>query len=125
MTIAKENRFTELVQRNLFQAYANFQQEQLQAILAAIEQQVHHINPDLWLGFLAYMDNWFYRGLIGGLSTTTRPVLVFSETTYIRGYTPFVTEEKMAIEGTVESRRAEVQKSRKKKEQWDWIKVRC
>jgi hypothetical protein len=116
-TIAKENRFDELIEYNLFQQYANFQQEQLQTILAAIEKQVHSINPNLWLGFLAYVDNWFYRGLIRGLGTTAKPVLVFSESTYIRGYTPSVTEEKMLIEGKAESRSTEAQKLRRSEEQ--------
>ena len=54
----------------------------------------------LFLGILAYQNNWFYKGLIRGLGTTSNPVMVFSETSYIRGYTPYVNQENNNIIGT-------------------------
>jgi hypothetical protein len=95
--IAKEERFDYLVHHNLLQRYSDVQAERLHLILSSIEQQVHGINPNFLLGFLAYQDNWFYRGLIRGLGTTARPVMVFSETSYVRGYTPYVHQERQAI----------------------------
>ncbi|MBD3306529.1 hypothetical protein GF339_09015 [candidate division KSB3 bacterium] len=96
----KEQRFALLNQQNLLLSYALFQEQQVQRILSSIEQHLHRINPHLLLGFLAYRDTWFYRGLIQGLGTPASPVLVFSETSYIRGYTPFVSQEHATIVGS-------------------------
>jgi hypothetical protein len=95
--LAPDKRFTYLRQHRLLQQYADYQEKQIEAILSRIEQQIHSINPDLWLGFLGYRNNWFYRGLIRGLGIPTRPVLVFSESSYIQGYTPYITQERMDI----------------------------
>jgi hypothetical protein len=95
--LSKEQRFEYLIQHHLFQRYSAFQSRQVQDILSQIERQIHNTNPHLLLGFLGYRDNWFYTGLIQGLGTTSRPVLVFSESTYVRGYTLYVTKEKRSI----------------------------
>jgi hypothetical protein len=86
-----------LEQHGLFEAYARLQESRLQQILTPIAQQLYSLNPALALGFLAYVDNWFYHALIRGLGTVARPVLVFSETTYIRGYTPEVLAQQQGI----------------------------
>jgi len=96
--LKKEKRFKYLTRHNLLQRYSDFQQQRLQEILSRIEKHIHSINPDLVLGFLAYKNNWFYRGLIRGLGTETKPVLVFSETSYVRGYTQYVDQERTFIE---------------------------
>jgi hypothetical protein len=95
--LVKEQRFAYLTQQNLFQRYTTFQEQQLQAILSHIETRIHQINPSLALGFLPYLDNWFYAGLLKGLGTKNKPVMVFSETSYVRGYTPYVTDEQRRI----------------------------
>jgi len=95
--LPKEQRFAYLRQHRLLQSYSDFQDQQLQAILSQFEQQVHAINARLVLGFLGYRPNWFYTGVIRGLGTISNPVMVFSESSYVRGYTPYVTEEKRTI----------------------------
>jgi hypothetical protein len=97
-TLKKEERFPYLTRRNLLERYADVQEYRLQGIVSRIEQHIHSINPDLQLGFLAYNNNWFYRGLIRGLGTAANPALVFSETSYVRGYTPYVDQERVFIE---------------------------
>lgn len=97
--IEKTLRFDFLHKELLFRAYTTFQEKRLQHILSSIEKQTHAINPDLTLGILAYQDTWFYRGLIRGLGIKKKPVLVFSETSYILGYSPYIAYEKEAITG--------------------------
>jgi len=111
-----EQRFDYLIQYQLFQRYSTFQSKRVQDILSRIERQVHSINPHLLLGFLGYRNNWFYAGLIRGLGTTSRPVMVFSESTYVRGYTAYADKEKRAIEKAAEGRSPENKKQKVKGE---------
>ena len=92
-----ERRFECLQERQLAAQYEQAQEDRLQAILARIEQRVHAAKPDLLLGIVAYQKNWFYRGLLRGLGTPQRPALVFSETSYVLGFTPHVTRERADI----------------------------
>ena len=92
-----EHRFECLQERQLAARYEQAQEERLQAILTRIEQRVHAVKPDLLLGIVAYQKNWFYRGLLRGLGTPQRPALVFSETSYVLGFTPHVTRERADI----------------------------
>jgi hypothetical protein len=91
--LPRDQRFDYLVRHHLFWRYTDVQTQQVQAILAQIEQQVHAINPHLLFGYLGHRNNWFYTGLIQGLGTITRPVLVFTESTYVVGSTPYAMEE--------------------------------
>lgn len=96
--LGPEERAAYLTRHHLFDQYAAEQENRLQDIVSRIEQYIHALNPNLQLGFLAYANNWFYRGLIRGLGTAHNPALVFSETSYVRGYTPYVDRERRAIE---------------------------
>jgi hypothetical protein len=97
LTVPAAQRFEYLRRHVLTEPYHTFQTDRLQRLLARIEQQVHSINPDFRIGFLAYRDHWFYDTLIRGLGTPEQPVYVFSETTYVRGYTPHVAAEQARI----------------------------
>lgn len=97
--IRPEDRYDYLVHYDLLQQYSDIQQKRLQNLLAALEHQIHAIHPFLSLGFLGFLDNWFYHGLIQGLGTMSSPVLVFSETWYIRGFTPDMFQEKKSVLG--------------------------
>ncbi|GAK57264.1 hypothetical protein U27_04229 [Candidatus Vecturithrix granuli] len=97
--IPPENRYDYLVHHNLLQQHSDIQQKRLQNLLAALEHQIHAIHPSLSLGFLGFLDNWFYHGLIQGLGTMSSPVLVFSETWYVRGFTPEMFQEKKSVLG--------------------------
>lgn len=101
--VPREERFRYLSQHALLEHFNSFQEEQLQKILESIEHEIHRINPHLPLGFLAYQNNWFYKGLIQGIGTNVNPVMVFSETTYIHGYTPYLTHEQVLIKEKVPS----------------------
>ncbi len=96
-TIEGKKRHEYLRKRRLLQQYADYQEAAVATILSRIEQQIHDINPALQLGFLGYRDNWFYHGLVRGLGTPVMPVLVFSESSYIRGYTQYVLQEQASI----------------------------
>ncbi|GAK51906.1 hypothetical protein U14_03152 [Candidatus Moduliflexus flocculans] len=86
-----------LEEHQLWPQYLNIQEQRLQAIAAQIERRIHGINPALTLGIMAYVDSWFYRGLIRGLGTSAQPVNVFSETFYIRGWSSDVLAEQATI----------------------------
>ncbi|MCP4398069.1 MAG: hypothetical protein GY801_12325 [bacterium] len=90
-------RFSYLSRHNLQRHYTNFQEKRLEEIISRLEKHVHRIQPHIPLGFLAYVDNWFYRALIRGLGTPAQPVFVFSETWYVRGYTPLLLQERTKI----------------------------
>lgn len=66
--------------------YLAHQEQALVAILRDLREAVHKEHPDLMLGFLNYRSGPFYRGLVRGLGTPERPVLIFPETTYATGY---------------------------------------
>ena len=82
---------------HIWREYTALQAQRLQAIATQIERRIHGINPALPLGFMPYVDNWFYRSLIKGFGTPAQPVIVFSETFYIRGYSSDVLAEQTAI----------------------------
>lgn len=92
--IPAESRFTFLMQHNLLQTYTTFQWNQVRSILAGFEQEAHQLRPQIRLGFLCYRHNWFFTALVHGLGTVENPVLVFSESSYVRGYTPHVDIER-------------------------------
>ncbi len=92
---AQRNRF--LTQQRLWPQYTAIQEQRLQRLAAQIERRIHRINPALELGIMAYVDSWFYHSLIRGLGTSTQPVNVFSETFYIRGWSPDVLTEQTTI----------------------------
>ncbi len=102
-SLPADQRLHFLAQMGLWEKYVEFQRQQVQTILARIEQQVHTINPQLFFGFLGYRVNWFYDGLIQGLGTVDRPVLVFSESTYVRGFTTAVAVEIRGVEAAAGS----------------------
>lgn len=89
-----------LVKHHLLQHYVDMQTHSLKSILQRIEREIHRMHPDLLLGFLAYQKTWFYNGLIRGLGVSDTPVLVFSETSYARGYTRKVDQESTFIKET-------------------------
>lgn len=97
--LPKERRFAYLIQQQLYQRYETLQTERLQQLLSRIEQRVHAINPRLLLGCVAYRTNWFYAGLIKGLGTSDAPALVFSESSYVLGYTLHVDYEASVVTG--------------------------
>ncbi|PID58125.1 hypothetical protein CSB45_05410 [candidate division KSB3 bacterium] len=89
--------FRDLIRYGLTQRYMRFQEEQLEEFVSRLEAHIHHHHPELPLGFLAYVDNWFYRALIRGLGRPSQPVLVFSETAYVRGYSSLLLQEQAEI----------------------------
>ncbi len=95
--LPKEDRFAYLAQHQLLQQFTTFQWEQVQQILSHIKQRVRKIDPDFRLGFLGYRDSWFFRALVLGLGTEENPALVFSESSYVRGYTPYVDQERDTV----------------------------
>lgn len=101
--VLKEQRYPYLLEHQLFQTYGRFQERRVQEIVSALRDDLHTIQPELFLGFLAYRNTWFYRSLIRGLGTLTRPVLVFSELTYVRGYTPSVDAEQATLTRDVQT----------------------
>lgn len=96
-SVAAEQRATYLREHHLDAAYAEFQQRQLRDLLRRLEAGVHAINPHFAIGFLAYRPNWFYRSLAQGLGTAAQPVLVFTETSYVRGYTADIAQEQREV----------------------------
>jgi len=91
-------RLAYLTQHDLRPQYEARLTERVEALLRPIEQRIHAIRPEFQLGILAYVPNWFYKGLIQGLGTEAQPVLVFSETTYTQGYTAYVAQERHAVQ---------------------------
>jgi hypothetical protein len=98
-SLGKEARFDYLITHQLLQRYTMVQWERVRTILSQIEQRVHRIHPHLQLGFLCYLHNWFYMALVQGLGTPENPVLVFSESSYVLGYTPYVDQERDKVLG--------------------------
>lgn len=95
--LSAPQRFNYLARYGLQDRYMLFQEERLEELVSRMETFIHHSHPDIPLGFLAFVDNWFYRALIRGLGTPVQPVLVFSETWYVRGYTPLLLQEQANI----------------------------
>ena len=84
-----------LEHRELLDAYKGSLKENVQSLARRLEQAVHALDPDLLLGFLAVYDagDFFFRGLVDGLKTPDRPVMIWTETpTYNKGYHPYVDE---------------------------------
>ena len=92
--LPKEERFDYLIRHDLFREYTRIQWRALRNIVARIEARLHRINPQLSLGFLCYQPIWSFSALVHGLGTPQRPALVFTESSYVRGYTPYVDQER-------------------------------
>lgn len=95
--VEAKNRREYLADHGLLERYTQFQEHRLQTILTPIGQRLHMINPALMLGIVAYKDTWFYRGLLCGLGTPENPIAVFSETSYLQGYTPHIHQQKRIL----------------------------
>lgn len=96
--VKPEDRFQYLIDQQWLERYTTVQAERLQAILASIAQRIHLIQPDFAPGIMAYTDSWFYRGLLCGLGTPAKPVYVFTENTYLQGYTRAVEQQQHALD---------------------------
>ena len=101
-SVPKEQRFAYLVERQLVKRYEEVQKQRLQNVLVQLRSKIHAVNPGIYFGFLAYRSNWFYSALIRGLGTTEQPVHVFTESSYISGYTPYIEEEQTVVHGASE-----------------------
>ncbi len=95
--LSKEQRWQYLTEHQLLEHYAEVQREQVQQILAPLARRVYAINPGMRMGLLAYLPNWYYKGLILGLGSVEHPVLVCTESTYIQGYTAYVHHEMATV----------------------------
>jgi hypothetical protein len=97
--MAAASRFEHLMRQNLVEDYTRFQWQQVRAITAAIARQVQRRRPAFTLGFLCYQHNWFFTAVVHGFGTKKQPALVFSESSYVRGYTPHVDVERDDVRG--------------------------
>ena len=96
--VAWQDRHPWLVQRKLTGDYNRHLRDRVAALARKLEQQVHAINPDLLLGFMNWYrnevgdgpgENYFLHGLLEGLRTPQRPVMVWTESPeYSNGYGP-------------------------------------
>ena len=87
-----------LVERELTGDYNLHLRDRVAALARRLEQKVHSINPDLLLGFMNWYrndlgqgtgENYFLHGLLEGLKTPERPVMVWTESPeYSSGYGP-------------------------------------
>jgi len=87
-----------LVDRKLTGDYNLHLRDRVAAIARNLEQQVHAVNADLLLGFMCWYrnkvgdgtgENYFLHGLLKGLKTPERPVMVWTESPeYGAGYGP-------------------------------------
>ena len=84
-TVAPEKRFDFLAEHDLLDDYYRFLEARIEEIARNVRTQIHAEAPDLLIGFLQYLDNWFYRGFVRGLGTPEMPVIAFTENTY-HGY---------------------------------------
>ena len=87
-------RFEYVSAHDLLREYTNFEWRRVRSILDIIRQQIHAKAPHFRLGFLGFRHTWFFSALLRGLGTRERPVWVFSESSYVRGYTPYVDRER-------------------------------
>lgn len=92
-----EYRFDYLGEHHLVEQYTLSQEKQLQELVSPIEQRIHAIQPSLALGVMAYNSSWFYQGLLCGLGTAANPLNVFSEISYLQGYTPHIEQQQRAL----------------------------
>jgi hypothetical protein len=90
-------RFAYLQRQRLLQDYTSFQWNQVRTILREIVQRVRRIRPQMQFGFLAYAYTWFYAALVDGLGSPKFPALLLTESSYVRGYTPYVDVERNQI----------------------------
>ncbi len=98
--LPKAERFDYLEKHDLLRQYTLFQWKRVRSLFSRIEQQVHRIRPHLRLGIIMYAHTWFYHALVQGLGTAESPILVFSESSYVRGYTPYVDREREQATGS-------------------------
>ncbi len=92
-----EQRFGFLSDRDLLQAYTNFEWARVRDILNRMRRQIHATHPNFRLGFVGYRYTWFFSALVRGFGTQKRPVWVFSESSYVRGSTPYVDREREQV----------------------------
>lgn len=100
--VPEERRFAYLIEHQLVTSYEEVQKQRLQDILVQLRNKIHALDPKLFFGFLAYRPNWFYTALIRGLGTPEHPVRVFTESSYISGYTPYIEQEQTIVQGSSE-----------------------
>ena len=87
-----------LVERKLTGDYNRLLRDRVAALTRKLEQKVHSVNPDLLLGFMCWYrnnvgggtgENYFLHGMLDGLKTAERPVVVWTEhPEYSAGYGP-------------------------------------
>jgi hypothetical protein len=92
------DRYGWLVQHHLTREYNIRLRDKVASLARQLRQQVHAINPDLLLGFMNWYkndigagphENYFLHGLLHGLQTRHRPVMVWTEyPEYFSGYGP-------------------------------------
>ena len=93
-----QDRHRWLVKHKLTGDYNRHLRDRVAARARKLEQKVHAINPDLLLGFMNWYrndlgegagENYFLHGLLEGLKTAERPVMVWTESPeYSSGYGP-------------------------------------
>ena len=91
-----KDRHSWLVDRKLTGDYNRHLRDRVAALARKLEQDVHAINPDLLMGFMCWYrnevgegtsENYFLHGLLDGLKTPERPVMVWTEhPEYSAGY---------------------------------------
>ncbi len=77
--------------------YVELQEKHLNEIVRGIAAEVYAIAPELQMGFLAYRDTWFHHSLIKGLGTPDSPILVFSELSYVVGFSQYLQRELQSV----------------------------
>ena len=83
-----EARYGQLLSSNRLSAYFGWLEDEMAAIGTTLTERIHAKHPDFALGILNLFGpgDWFGLGLARGLSSSTMPALVFSETEYTAGY---------------------------------------
>jgi len=97
-SIRWQDRYAWVEKHKLTLEYNKRLRDRVAALARRLEQQVHAINPDLLLGFMNWYkndlgagpnENYFLHGLLDGLKTRKRPVVVWTEQPeYEMGYGP-------------------------------------
>ncbi|MFH1613896.1 MAG: hypothetical protein ABIG61_02270 [Planctomycetota bacterium] len=76
--IPAKNRLTELEKKGLADEYTKWFKEQLEEVAKRYEQEMHAINPDLSLGIMPSVCNWFYDAFVKHLGTERAPAIIDS-----------------------------------------------
>ena len=83
-----------LKERHLADRFEQYVTQRVRGFCVEIERAVHRQAPGFLLGvFLLDYPHPFMRGMAQGLGTPEYPVLGFSETTYVPGYTRYIEEQ--------------------------------